>query len=146
MKPAPLRLRLAKYMFISHIHIYCTAWDIFLCPLSSTLSGKRRFKCVIITSIYTHKEMDPHYHSISNMSQHVLRASKKYWFSIFVTLDMIRDGVFFSPEVWIEESKQSTDQEERLLYIFQQCLVDKESSKQRSIICCSLVALTQFLM
>lgn len=51
-------------------------------------------------------------------------------FSIFVTLDMIRDVFFFFfiPEVWIEESKQSTDQEEKLL---QQCQAGEEKSKQR---------------
>lgn len=79
MKPAPLQLQLKHvHNYITHIY---TRWQ-FAVSLKFRLSPakskkKRRFKCVISTSIYTHNGVDPHYHSISNVSRHVWRSRTK---------------------------------------------------------------------
>lgn len=51
--------------------------------------SKWRFRGVISTSIYTHDEVNPHYHGDANMSRHVERSLTK---SHFLSLDY---DVFF---------------------------------------------------
>lgn len=81
--------------------------------------------------------MDPHYHSVSNMSLHVQRSSTKsqilHYF--FVTLDVTRDSFFFlflSFQRWeLRSVNNQKIKKWKLLHIFHRCQVGGENSKQR---------------